>query len=60
VNAITYLIYIIFWELLTLGGSSYVVFVLERSGWWMFLGIILGGCAYKPGLWIHGKKWIDC
>jgi len=52
---ITYLIYIIFWEILIVGGTAYIVFGLGYSGWWWLLGIFLGGCAYKPTSWIHGK-----
>lgn len=59
-RAITYLIYILFWESLTLGGSAYVVFVLDRSGWWMLLGIALATCAYRPEMWMDGKSFKDC
>lgn len=52
---ITYLIYIIFWECFVLGGGAYVVFVLDRSAWWMILAVALAGCAYRPSMWIHGK-----
>lgn len=52
---LTYLIYIIFWESLIFGGTGYAVFVLGHSGWWFVLAIILGGSAYSPMKWIHGK-----
>ena len=51
--AITYMIYIILWEALVIGGCGYVVFGLNRSGWWMLLGVLLSGAAYKPS---HRKK----
>ena len=53
---ITYLIYIIFWEGMTIGGASYVVFELNYSGWWLLAGALIGGCAYPPERWIHGKE----
>lgn len=52
---ITYLIYIVFWESLIFGGTFYVVFWLNHSGWWFILAVILGGSAYSPSKWIHGR-----
>ena len=52
---LTYLIYIVLWEGMIFGGTGYVVFVLDRSGWWFALALLIGGCAYKPETWIHGK-----
>ncbi|MDO9402054.1 MAG: hypothetical protein Q7T46_11505 [Polaromonas sp.] len=52
---LTYLIYIIFWESLIFGGTGYAVFVLDRSGWWFLLALFIGGTAYSPLKWIHGK-----
>ena len=52
---LTYLIYIIFWELLVFGGMGYAVFVLNHSGWWMLAAALLGGLAYSPLKWIHGQ-----
>jgi len=48
---ITYMIYIIAWEALVIGGCAYVVFGLNRSGWWFVLAVILSGASYSP------KKW---
>ena len=48
---VTYLIYIILWKTLVLVGGGYVVFILEKSGWWMVLAVFLSGAAYSP------KKW---
>lgn len=50
-TAITYVIYIILWEALIIGGFGYVVFVLNRSGWWMLLAVLLSAFAYKPESW---------
>ena len=50
-RALTYLIYIIFWESLVLGGSIYLYGWQEWSGWWVVLGILLSTMAYSP------KKW---
>lgn len=52
---LTYLIYIIAFEGLVLGGTGYAVFVLGESGWWFLLALIVSGAAYKPQTWIHGK-----
>ena len=52
---ITYLVYIVLWEAMIFGGTGYAVFVLDRSGWWFLLAIWIGGMAYKPTQWIHGK-----
>lgn len=53
---ITYLIYIVIWESMIFGGTGYAVFVLDRSGWWFLLATLIGGCAYPPERWIHGRK----
>lgn len=53
---ITYLIYIIFWGTLVFGGTGYVVFVLDNSGWWFALALVIGGSAYSPLKWIHGRN----
>lgn len=55
---ITYLIYIVFYELLILGGTAYAVFVLGASGWWFALAIFMSGAAYKPQQWV-GKDTKD-
>jgi len=48
---ITYMIYIITWECLVIGGLGYVVFELNRSGWWMLLAVMLSMEAYTPKQW---------
>ena len=53
---ITYLIYIVLLEAMIFGGTGYVVFVLDRSGWWFVLSILISGCAYSPQKWIHGRE----
>lgn len=52
----TYLIYILVFETLVLGGTGYAVFVLDHSGWWWLLAILIGGMAYSPRKWIHGAE----
>lgn len=54
---ITYLIYIIFWELLVIGGTGYAVFILGHSGWWFLLAAIFSACACSPRVWIHGYEY---
>jgi hypothetical protein len=49
--AITYLIYIVFWYGLVIGGCAYVVFWLNHSGWWFLLAIILGDFGFSPKEW---------
>lgn len=46
-----YLIYIIIWEAMVLGGFGYVVFVLGKSGWWMLLAVLMSMSAYNPKSW---------
>ena len=54
---ITYLIYIIFWELLCFVPIFYAVFLLDKSGWWFVLAIYLSQAAYSPYKWgIEGAK----
>lgn len=51
---LTYLIYILVYEGLVLGGTGYAVFVLGHSGWWFLLALPLSAAAYSPAKWIHG------
>ncbi len=51
-KALTYLIYILAWESMVLGEAYYAVFVLNRSGWWFLLAVLLSGAAYKPSDWL--------
>lgn len=48
---ITYLIYIIFYESLVLGGTAYIVFGLGFNEWWWLLAILFSGAAYSPKTW---------
>lgn len=54
-KALTYLLYIVFWEAMVIGGSVYLYVALDRSGWWVVLGLLLSDMAYKPERWIHGR-----
>ena len=56
---VTYLIYIILWEGFIFGGSGYVVFVMNNSGWWMLAAVAVASMAYSPLKWIHGKEQKD-
>lgn len=49
--AVTYLIYIIIWETMVLGGFGYIIFWLGHSAWWIIVAIVLSGAAYKPERW---------
>jgi hypothetical protein len=51
-RTICYLIYLIFYLGLTFGTISYAVFVLEYSGWWMVLAVILNYTTYSPSSWM--------
>ena len=53
---LTYLIYILLFESMVLGGIGYAVFVLDHNGWWMLLAVFLSASAYSPTKWIHGEK----
>lgn len=48
---ITYLIYIITWETIVLGGFGYIVFGLGKDAAWMILAVLLSASAYKPDKW---------
>ena len=50
-SIITYTIYIIFWETLTIGGGGYIVFKCDRSPWWFLLAIILSSLCFRPHNW---------
>lgn len=50
-NSITYLIYIVIYETIVLGGCGYSVFMLGASGWWFLLAVLMSGAAYKPENW---------
>jgi hypothetical protein len=58
IKYVTYLIYILSFEAIVLGGIGYAVFVLGFSGWWFALAVALSFCAYKPSDWI-GKESND-
>ncbi len=53
---VTYLIYILLFEAIVLGGTGYAVFVLGFSGWWFALAVALSFCAYKPSTWMGEEK----
>jgi hypothetical protein len=53
---VTYLVYILVFEGLVLGGTGYAVFVLGHSGWWWVLAVFVGASAYTPEKWIHGER----
>jgi len=48
---ISYLVYIIFFETLVLGGCGVAVFGYGASGWWFLLAVLLSGAAYSPERW---------
>jgi hypothetical protein len=50
---ITYLIYVLVFEIVVFGGIGYAVFVLNHNGWWMVFAVLVSGCAYSPTKWIH-------
>ena len=53
---ITYLIYIVIYECLVLGGTAFIIVEYNRSGWWMLLGILMSTGAYKPSAWAEMYK----
>lgn len=53
-RALTYLIYILLWEGFVWGGTAYLVFAMDYSGWWFLLAWALSSSAYRPSHWIHG------
>jgi len=51
VKSITYLIYIVLYESLILGGCGYAVFVLGHSGWWFVLAVFMSIGATPTNKW---------
>jgi hypothetical protein len=49
----TYLLYVLFYETLVIGGCGYVVFGLGHSGWWFLLAVLFSCGTYSPERW-HG------
>jgi len=49
--ALTYLIYIIFWETLCLGGCAYFVIEHDADPLWFVLAVVLSGSCIKPSQW---------
>lgn len=52
-RAITYLIYLLFYLTLVLGGIGYAVFVLGHSYWWLLLAFVLNYTTYRPNSWME-------
>lgn len=52
-RAITYLIYILLYLTLVLGGIGYAVFVLGHSYWWLLLAFVLNYTTYSPSSWMN-------
>jgi len=50
-KVISYLIYLIFWEVFVLGGFTYLVFFKDANPWWMLLAVVLSGAALSPETW---------
>ena len=48
---ISYLIYILVWEVLILGGCTYLVFWKGASPWWFVLAVLLSCASYGPEKW---------
>ena len=48
---ITYLIYIVFWLSLIVGGTGVAVFALGYSGWWWLLSFVLLSTTITPANW---------
>lgn len=47
----SYMIYLVFYETLTIGGTAWVVFIQGQSGWWWILGVIFSAGCIKPERW---------
>lgn len=58
-RALSYLVYIVFWETLVLGGTGYAVFVLGASGWWFLLALLASSAAYSPKRWAELYPHVD-
>lgn len=54
---LTYLIYILLWEGFILGGAWYAVFILNHSGWWFLLAVLMSAAAYKPKDWFAANTF---
>lgn len=47
----TYLIYILVWESVVIGGCAYLVFWRDASAWWFLLAVLLSVSSYSPAKW---------
>lgn len=54
---LSYLLYSILYEGLTIGGTGYAVFVLGHSGWWWVLAALFSAGIYTPERW--SALWDD-
>lgn len=50
-KVVTYLIYIIFFLSMTIGGTGYVVFVMGKSPWWFVLSFLFSLGYTRPAEW---------
>lgn len=48
---LSYLVYAVLYEGMTIGGTGYAVFVLGHSGWWWLLGTLFSAAIYSPERW---------
>jgi len=58
--AVSYAVYVLVWCMFVIGGTAYVVFWKDQSGWWFALAICLS--PWKPykwhDLWIPDRERI--
>ena len=50
-SIVTFLIYILIWDVGLLVGTSYLVFWKNQSAWWFLPAVILCTISYKPKHW---------
>lgn len=48
---ISYLVYLLLWQGMTIGFGLYLVFFMGRNPWWLVLFVILSTACYSPRSW---------
>lgn len=50
-SIVTFMLYIVIWDIGLLVGTAYLIWWKGASGWWFVPAFILCGMSYKPKHW---------